>query len=57
MIVCTMLIGCCKLGNMAVRGMIEWYGGWKTFLMYREWYQSKERERWIAKMQSQVQKQ
>jgi len=57
MIVCLMIIIGCKLGNMAVRGLIGCHGGWKVFLIYREWLADEEHKKFVAKMQSRVQKQ
>lgn len=56
-IVCSMIVWLCMLGNMAVRGLIGWYGGWKVFLIYREWLADEEHKKFVAKMQSRVQKQ
>ncbi len=56
MIVCSMIIGLCMLGNMAVRYLIGWYGGWKTFLIYREWLSDESHKKFVEKMQSRVQK-
>lgn len=56
MIVCVMIIGACKLGNMAVREIIGWHGGWNVFLIYREWLAVEEHKNFVQKMQSRVQK-
>jgi hypothetical protein len=57
MVLCCMILNLCKLGNMAVRGLIGWHGGWKVFLIYREWLADEEHKKFVAKMQSRTQKQ
>lgn len=57
MIVCSMLTGCCMLGNMAVRGLIGWYGGWQTFLRYHNWLAEEKHKNFVEKMASRVTKQ
>lgn len=38
-IVAVLVIALAYLSNMAQHKALESYGGWKTFLQYREWYQ------------------